>query len=237
MTLPTITALPTAPSRTDPATFAARGDAFVAALATLRTEINSFGAALPTEVATLQNDSNIGQLVQLGTPTTITGSPSTVDFIHNVNSAVFSSTYDVLLWELQGVKPGTDGTDLVLRTTTDAGSSWDSGATDYGWARYDLIAGSTSSSGAAQVTMAATVGNATDEEGAYGRLFLFRPSDAKPSLMLWNLVLRNSTAGAVTVINGAAMRKAAANVDGLRLFFSSGTMAAGVITMYGRKKS
>lgn len=45
MTLPTITALPTAPSRTDPATFAARGDAWVASLATFGTELNALAAA------------------------------------------------------------------------------------------------------------------------------------------------------------------------------------------------
>src|SRR6056297_3122367 len=44
-TFPTISALPTAPSRGSPSTFNADAEAFVAALATLRSEINAFGAA------------------------------------------------------------------------------------------------------------------------------------------------------------------------------------------------
>ena len=46
MTIPTITALPAAPSRTSPSTFAAVGDTFVAALPGMVTEINAFSTAI-----------------------------------------------------------------------------------------------------------------------------------------------------------------------------------------------
>ena len=39
-----ITALPTPPTRSDPATFAARGDAFMTALPTFATEANALAA-------------------------------------------------------------------------------------------------------------------------------------------------------------------------------------------------
>lgn len=52
MPLPTLSVLPTAPARTDaPATFITRADAFIAALPTLQTEINTFSAAVQSAAA------------------------------------------------------------------------------------------------------------------------------------------------------------------------------------------
>ena len=53
MTIPTISALPTPPTRSDPANFASRGDSFMAALPTLQSEINAVTAAIPGEVDTV----------------------------------------------------------------------------------------------------------------------------------------------------------------------------------------
>jgi hypothetical protein len=63
ISIPTVTALPTAPQRTDPATFATRGDAFAAALPTLVTEMNAATAAMnsqiPAEIATLATAASV----------------------------------------------------------------------------------------------------------------------------------------------------------------------------------
>lgn len=53
MTIPTITALPTPPSRTAPATFASLADAFLAALPTFGTEANAMAAAYNAETPAL----------------------------------------------------------------------------------------------------------------------------------------------------------------------------------------
>lgn len=51
MTLPTLTALPTPPSRSDtPALFNTNADAFLGALPTFQAELNAFVAALPAEI-------------------------------------------------------------------------------------------------------------------------------------------------------------------------------------------
>lgn len=49
-----ITALPTPPSRNDPANFAARGDAFLGALPTFATEANALALDLNTDAATAE---------------------------------------------------------------------------------------------------------------------------------------------------------------------------------------
>jgi hypothetical protein len=51
-----ITALPTAPSRARPSTFAAEGDAFLAALATIVTEVNASGAYIDTKGSEVEDD-------------------------------------------------------------------------------------------------------------------------------------------------------------------------------------
>lgn len=57
MTIPTITPLPTAPARTDPpATFISRADAFLAAMVTMQTELNTSIGAMNTDIAQVNTD-------------------------------------------------------------------------------------------------------------------------------------------------------------------------------------
>lgn len=57
MTIPTISTLPTAPARTDaPATFISRADAFLAALVTMQTELNTSIGAMNTDIAGVNAD-------------------------------------------------------------------------------------------------------------------------------------------------------------------------------------
>jgi len=54
MTIPTLSTLPTAPARTDaPATFVTRADAFLAALVTFQSEMNTSIAAMNTDIASV----------------------------------------------------------------------------------------------------------------------------------------------------------------------------------------
>jgi len=56
MTAPTITALPTPPSRQEPDTFSDRSDAFIGALPTFQSELNSLGSYVETEAASVGTD-------------------------------------------------------------------------------------------------------------------------------------------------------------------------------------
>jgi len=56
MTYPTITNLPAAPSRQDPANFADEADAFLGALPTFQTEVNTAGDYIETTAATVETN-------------------------------------------------------------------------------------------------------------------------------------------------------------------------------------
>lgn len=69
MTIPTISALPTPPSRSDPTNFAVRADIFVAAFPTLRDEINAFAAAILAAAAGTNYNCTSSSSVAIGTGT------------------------------------------------------------------------------------------------------------------------------------------------------------------------
>lgn len=56
MTAPTVTALPTPPSRQEPDTFSDRSDAFLGALPTFQSELNTLGSYVETEAASVGTD-------------------------------------------------------------------------------------------------------------------------------------------------------------------------------------
>lgn len=140
-----------------------------------------------------------------------------------------SSTYgDYEIW-LRNVIPATDAVALRMRTSTDGGSTYDSGASDYydgGTANTIEWTGASASTG---------VGSDTNEDGVSGVIRIFGPHLSKRTMFQADLVYFRAD-GTFVRVTDQAYRAAAADVDAVRLYFSSGNFESGEISFYGRVK-
>lgn len=159
--------------------------------------------------------------------TTISGSPSTLDF-------TFSGSYRRYRLELENVYGGLDGYQICIRTSTDGGSTFDSGSANYGYA-YGPVGsyGPISTTGTEMITTANFTGSASDE-GTWGEIEFFDPLNAAlKSFCKWELFGRLYNSAAPNIFLGTGYRDSAAAVDTVRLFMSSGSFAGGKIRLFG----
>jgi len=159
--------------------------------------------------------------------TTISGSPSTLDF-------TFSGSYRRYRLELENVYGGLDGYQICIRTSTDGGSTFDSGSNDYGYANGPLGSyAPTSTTGTSIVTTGSFTGSATDE-GTWGEIDFYDPLNASfKTFCKWELFGRSFNSAAPNIFVGAGYRDSAADVDTVQLFMSSGSFAGGKIRLFG----
>ena len=154
-----------------------------------------------------------------------------------------ASKYDGYMFVLGNVTPATDNVQLYMRTSTDGGSTYDAGSSDYryGWNRQQMFATSPtndyrSAGNSAFVEIGVSIGNAANEDGWSGRVTLFCPHLAKVTFFEYSGSYVNDATQYFRA-NGHAARASSADVDAVRFLFSSGNIASGTITMYGLRNS
>jgi len=154
---------------------------------------------------------------------------ATLDFVTNIDA-----TYNLYAFVLSDILPASDNRPFQVLTSANAGVSYDTGATDYGYA-YTFQTGATltaaGSVGSAEVKIASTVGNATNEV-CNGILYLYNPSSVNYTQFSYSTTYANLSGDHYTAF-GSGTRKSAAAVDGVRFYFDSGNIASGTIKMYG----
>lgn len=164
---------------------------------------------------------------QLLSTTTISGSPSTLNF-------TFSGSHRKYRLELENVYCSADGYQIRMRTSTDGGATFDSSASNYGYAYGPHgTYGPVSTTGTYIETSQNFVGSATDE-GIWGEIDFYDPLNASlKTFARWILFGRIYNSAAANVITGSGYRDSAADVDTVQLFFSSGTFAGGNVRLFG----
>lgn len=153
-----------------------------------------------------------------------------------------SNTYDE--YELRfAIIPVSDNVGLRMRLSSNTGSSWDSGSTDYRYrygrqrdgssSAFDVVNGS---AGQAYIELAANIGSDTGE-GIQGviRSASLRSTTLR-KMVQWD-VANMSDVGEVAWQHGSGARVSASQFDGIQLYFSTGNVESGWARLYGYAKS
>lgn len=146
-----------------------------------------------------------------------------------------SGSYAAYLVVFSHVAPATDAVAFWLRTSSNGGSSYDSGASDYRWAGGSATGtpaqGGIGDNADAQIELTNNVGNAANETVS-GFVLLCNPSAARYGTVAY-LLTGVTNAGLVYTIHGGGQRASAADVDAIRFLMSSGNIAGGQFDLYG----
>jgi len=154
-------------------------------------------------------------------------------------TAFTAGSFEHYIFYLQNLIPVTDDVHLWVRTSTDGGSSYDAGGSDYNWGGFggnasfveDAADGQFAATGNG-TSAASTIGSTSTESGVSGTLQLFGPHTTSFTHIQSNLTFHNASA-ALTHADFGGARVSAADVDGFQILFESGNIESGTITAYG----
>ena len=146
-----------------------------------------------------------------------------------------------LVFVLTNFLPVTDSVNLQVRVSTDGGSTYDSGASDYAWSMNVLLAsgsgGVDSSTGSSRIALSYTnaidgVGNLSTEGVECIVELLNQTSTARWPRLLFRTAYIQASAELLGDF-GCGNRSAAQDTDAVRFMFSSGNISAGSYAVYG----
>ena len=169
-------------------------------------------------------------LVPLGAPIEITTPVAAVDI-------VLPSGYDEYIIRTWNVRP-VSSSDLQMRLSTDGGSSFASGASDYQtvhlYAQGTSIASEPTSQDRNHIQLARIVATGADPNGVSLEIRVIRPFDATHTTVFYSgYQAQNNFPANGQLALGTGIRRTNAATDTIRLLFATGDIAAGKIQLYG----
>jgi hypothetical protein len=138
---------------------------------------------------------------------------------------------------LTGFQPATDGADLIFRTSTDGGSNYDAGASDYSYSVQShqddtSVASVNDDTADTSIVVAEGLGNASTASGNF-EVTLYNPTSAAFHTQVGVNGSYIDTDGKFVVVSGGGRRATGANVDAARFLFSTGNIDEGGYAVYG----
>lgn len=190
---------------------------------------NDNDTSLPTTAAVIDYANSVGRVLLA----TRTASASA-----NLNFTEFNnSVYRRYEFELDSILPATDNVALRMLTSTNGGSSYDTGVSDYAYALTEKGAGAesdaTDSLAAAFMIICPSVGNAAGEQGVSGIVTVWGAGATAKTTVRTFLHSFDALDGSPLMVNGVGARLASQDTDAVRFLFSSGNITSGTIRMFG----
>lgn len=168
--------------------------------------------------------------VLLGTATA--SASATLDF-----TSLITSTYDTYDFVLKQLRVSTINSQILLRTSTNNGSTYDAG-TGYVWTNGKVKVGAspsiayTGTGTDGSIELVDVTDNAAGDATS-GILTIVNPLNATAFKMIsWDVMYQDSSV--VYNIKGTGYRNSTADIDAIRFLPSTGTFTSGEIDVYGR---
>lgn len=142
-----------------------------------------------------------------------------------------NSDYENYKFVFENIVATTDGTTFEMETSTDGGSTFDTGASDYKWRHYGGSAAS--STGDTSIQLVPAFGNDTGENVS-GEITLTVPATIGRTNIHGQMTY-STTAGVLGGVQVHGKRDSAFDVDAVRFKMATGAITSGSIAMYGIK--
>jgi len=128
--------------------------------------------------------------------------------------------------------PVTNNSHFRILTSTDGGSNYDTGASDYAWAQ--SISGIGTIDNLDGSLRLATQVNSAANVGISGEILILNPAGTSFTQVTARLTYLNVSSGTPAIVVSGGWRKSAADVNGVRISFTSGNISSGGGSFYGR---
>ena len=161
---------------------------------------------------------------------------ASITFVNGVGGVVLDGTYKEYVFVLEDLFAITDASLINFRVSTDTGSTYRAGASDYGrgYHRVDNAGTVTTGGSAGDTRILLNVSQgASANETSSGIVRVFNPADVASFTKIISDIVYNDSTGAVNRVNTGNEFLSVSAVDGVQFIMSVGNISSGVITMYG----
>lgn len=148
-----------------------------------------------------------------------------------------SSTYVKYIIELTNVSSSVNNTNLYIRTSTNNGSSYDSGASNYVWLacladQGTSVIGVDKSTVATEIRVGVSISNVVNDGGINIQFNLINPSAATRTVLYWDGGYVNAGPNYVRVLGTGVRNSTSGAVNAVQLLPGSGNLT-GIFKLYG----